>query len=108
MWCSNDYIGMERHPRVLEAMLKALDRFGAGSGGTHNSSVHKKHTVEPENTIAQLHLEEVALLFILCFVPENATLTLLGSKIPGYTIYLDNATMIGGMRHSKVHKMIDN
>ncbi|XP_027622110.1 5-aminolevulinate synthase, erythroid-specific, mitochondrial isoform X3 [Tupaia chinensis] len=109
VWCSNDYLGMSRHPQVLEATQETLQRHGAGAGGTRNISGTSKFHVELEQELAELHQKDSALLFSSCFVANDSTLFTLAKTLPGCEIYSDagnHASMIQGIRNSGAAKFV--
>jgi len=59
----NDYLGLSRHPRVIAAAHAALERFGAGAGGSRLVTGNHPAYAELERRIAELKGTERALVF---------------------------------------------
>ncbi|KAF8901688.1 pyridoxal phosphate-dependent transferase [Gymnopilus junonius] len=109
VWCANDYLGMGNNPVVLETMHRTLDKYGHGAGGTRNIAGNGAMHLALEQELANLHRKDAALVFSSCYVANDATLSTLGSKLPGCVFFSDSmnhASMIQGIRHSGARKAI--
>ena len=109
VWCSNDYLAMGQHPKLIDAMCVAARAMGAGAGGTRNISGTSRALVELEAELADLHGKEAALVFTSGYVSNHTGIATIARLLPDCLILsdaLNHNSMIEGVRAAGCPKQI--
>jgi 8-amino-7-oxononanoate synthase len=103
-FCSNDYLGLAAHPRVVAALRDGAELYGAGSGASHLICGHSLAHQLLEDRLAEFvgpHLESArALSFSTGYMANLAILTTLGMDDDAeiFSESLNHASLIDGAR----------
>jgi len=73
-FCSNDYLGLARHPRLVAALQRAADEAGVGGSSAHLICGHHRQHAMLEETLAEWTGRERALLFSTGYMANLGTL----------------------------------
>jgi 5-aminolevulinate synthase len=109
IWCSNDYLAMGGHAKVVEAAISAVERHGVGAGGTRNISGTHHPIVELEAELADLHGKQAALAFTSGWISNLASISTIAGLLPDCLILsdaLNHNSIIEGVRRSGCQKQV--
>ena len=109
VWCSNDYLGMGQHPKVVGAMVETATKMGTGAGGTRNIAGTNHPLVQLENELADLHGKKSALVFTSGYVSNQTGISTIAKLIPNCLILSDaynHNSMIEGIRQAHCERQI--
>jgi 8-amino-7-oxononanoate synthase len=103
-FCSNDYLGLAAHPRVVEALREGASLYGAGSGASHLISGHSRaHALLEERLAAFVGpnlVDARAISLSTGYMANLAILTALGADADAeiFSESLNHASLIDGAR----------
>ena len=104
-FCANNYLGLANHPRLIEAALEAIPKYGYGMASVRficgTQDVHK----ELEARLSKFLGTEDTILYSSCFDANGGLFeTLLGEKDAIVSDALNHASIIDGVRLSKAKR----
>lgn len=105
--CSNNYLGIAGHPRLVEEMVTATQRYGAGSGASRLISGTMPPHSELEERIAAFKGTEAALLFNSGYAANTGILQgLFGPDDTIFSDQLNHASIIDGCRLARARTLV--
>lgn len=105
-FCSNDYLGLAAHPKLIQALQEGAALYGVGSGASHLISGHSRAHALLEERLAEFmspHLENARALYFCTGYMANLAMisTLAGRDADIFSEELNHASLIDGVRLSR-------
>jgi len=108
MLCSNNYLGLSNHPRLKEAMIKATQTHGAGSGSVRPIAGNVDLHIELERRLAKFKRAEASLVYQTGFMANSGLIPQLAPEKEDLIISdeLNHGSIIDGVRLSHAERAI--
>ncbi len=101
-FCSNNYLGLANHPRLVKAAKEAIDKYGVGPGAVRSIAGTLDLHLELEKRLAGFKRVETAITFQSGFSANLATIpALVGKEDVIFSDRLNHASIIDGCRLSR-------
>jgi 8-amino-7-oxononanoate synthase len=114
-FCSNDYLGLANHPKLVEAFKRAADEFGVGSGSAHLVNGHTDYHEQLEHALAEFTGRESAILFSTGYMANLGVIGALLNKQDAvfedkwnHASLLDAGLLSGARFQRYLHNDLDN
>ena len=107
MLCSNNYLGLSNHPKLKEAAIEAVRKYGAGSGSVRAIAGNMELHAELEKNLARFKHTEAALVYQTGFAANTGLIPQLDGK--GDLIIsdeLNHGSIIDGVRLSYAERAV--
>ena len=100
-FCSNNYLGLANHPKIVEAVKRAVEKYGVGPGAVRTIAGTMDLHIELEKRLAAFKGVKAAITFQSGFNANLATIpALVGKEDVIFSDRLNHASIIDGCRLS--------
>jgi glycine C-acetyltransferase len=105
-FCSNNYLGLANHPRLIKAAQEGMEKQGFGLASVRFICGTQTIHLELEKKIAQFLKTEETILYSSCFDANGGLFeTLLGAEDAVISDELNHASIIDGIRLCKAKRL---
>jgi glycine C-acetyltransferase len=107
--CSNNYLGLATHPKVMQAAVEAIEKYGVGSGAVRAISGNMDVHVELEERLAKFKGAEASLTYPTGFMANSGLIPqLVGKEDIIISDKLNHGSIIDGVRLSRAERTVYN
>ncbi|KYK30304.1 MAG: 8-amino-7-oxononanoate synthase [Thermoplasmatales archaeon SG8-52-3] len=107
MLCSNNYLSLSNHPKLIKAAIDAAKQYGAGSGSVRAIAGTMKLHIEVEKRLAKFKRTESSLIYQTGFAANAGLIPqLVGKEDIIISDELNHGSIIDGVRLTKAERAV--